>query len=177
MGAALKVDWGSVKAWFIKGIEPTVIAEQFKIAPGTLQRRAHRGKWAEERKQAEKALSDHPRTILRQSDPLSDSVLKAAGLVASTMQEQKKRFLEAGGDVAMRGIELTRKHLREESTLRELSNVAAVSDGFTKVAKVVFGLNDNQVNVGVQLNVLSELPAEQMFEQLDATQAPESSQD
>jgi len=85
-------------------------------------------------------------------------------VAVSLMQEQKKRFLEAGGDVAMRGMEQIRTKLSDNQSLESLSDIGAVAESFTKVAKPIFGLMDNQVNVGVQLNVLSELPQDDVSE-------------
>jgi hypothetical protein len=171
MPPALNVDWKAIQALYVAGIDATTLGNQFGVDRKAISKRSIRFGWQDERKRAEELKASILRPLA--SDHVSslkpmNSGETVARVATSLMAEQKKRFLEAGGDVAMRGIELTRKHLGENDSLEHLANVGAVADSFVKVAKPIFGLNDTSaVQVGVQVNVLSELPADDLCDAIE----------
>lgn len=160
MPAALALDWGSVRALYVGGAEAEQLGKQFDIDPQTIRQRVHRGKWNEERESLKKLVSEQPR---RKEDSVSRDVKIA---LVGTFQAWKESAIN---DVAQAGAEIARK-LREEA-LKPDSTYDSQAVAFQKfepasrVLKPFLGLNDaQQVNVGVQVAVLNEVPDMDAFE-------------
>ena len=167
MPKPLNIDWGAARALYVAGVEPNRIASDMGIDVKSLHKRADRGKWQEERELV-KTLPKGHRVQGKGIQPLDESLSKIVEIVHNTLESHKKQFLESGAKVSSVGMRKLSERIDSAESLDDLSDIAAVADSFTKTAKPVFGLNDQQTTSQVQVNFLSEIPVDQAFTRIES---------
>lgn len=164
MPAALKIDWGAAKALFVAGVEPNKIAEEFGIDRDTVYKRAQRNNWEADRLKTAELVRTNPCAKLREA-----SVSQGVQSTVNLLNDQRQRFLEAGGKVALITMEAGAKEAERltanGASVEALSTNALLMKPAMDIGKPTFGLGDGtSVSVAVGVNILSELPAEEVID-------------
>jgi hypothetical protein len=161
---ALPVDWGAARALFVHGLDVHKIAEKLGINHKAVQKRADRGGWHKEREEAQSLLMSSP----GRKESTSPIVSKGVEIATSLLVERKNSFLETTSAIINDCVKATQAHVKQGLPLKKLSQIGSVTESFVRSARPVFGLDAAaQVSVGVQLNVLSELPADAVLSPID----------
>jgi hypothetical protein len=155
MAAALPVDWSKARALYAIGLSREEIVKRVGCPLEALHKRIQRGEWDKDRQEldAQQALSR------RVQAPLMVPAKEAK----SMLSEYKERFLEAGGHTVQMGMDKMREEMSQVDGSEAVSKVSAVTESLVRSGKVLFGLDAAQPSQQIQVNVLSELPAESVW--------------
>lgn len=160
MPAALKVDWGAARALYVGGLDAEDVAKQLDIEASAVRQRVHRGKWNQERENLKNLVKTNP---AKKEDSVSQSVINALhGTFTSWKESAIHDVAQAGAAIAAN----LRKMATDPSATYDTQSIAFQQfEPASRVLKPFLGLNDaQQVNVGVQVNMLTEVPEMEVFE-------------
>lgn len=172
---SLDTDWGAIRALYAAGATIKELSQSTGIKPFTIYQRRHREKWDLDKQgimQKGVALNQDAKSVqkrIRKISPLSNGV----ETVLNAYSLHKQKFLNAGADVATTGMMHLSDMIQEVKNdiqltqIEKLATISKIAGEFMKTATPVFGLKDNAaVTVGVQLQILSEVPETSVLDQL-----------
>lgn len=150
------VNWGAIAIAYASGETADSLGKKYGIRGNTILEKARKQGWNRKaiRKKLEKDGVKPPPTEAEENRALCESV----------MASRKNLFLEKAADVVTIGSSKLAKKIENTQDLKTINRIGEAQERFTRSAKTVFGLGDgDSIKVGIQMNILSQLPEQQAF--------------
>lgn len=171
------INWDTIALEYGMGATSFELAEKYGLNPITIRQRATRKGWSHTQVKTRLEASQAPstNTDTQNNQNASQSIVAPKNgvvtehrahvtdlilIAKNALEEKKNEFLASGAALATSTM---RKLSDEAQPLDAVSSakLAMMAEGALKIGKTVFGLGDGtSVQLGFQINILSELPAE-----------------
>lgn len=176
-GAQPTVNWSLIAAEYATGVSSVDLGQKHGLHPASIRKRAERYGWTRHELR-ERAIARGDTFAV--PDLREGEVARAIG---EALHHLRQRFMNTGAHVANEGIQYVADQLKEGNLTPELiQQLGQIAESYTRVAKPIFNLggDNNNQQVNVQVNVLSELPEDAVISKAntqtfaDASKLPNS---